>query len=64
MQVSSFSSERRELQEEKAQQPGTNWDPGGQQAQQEVENWKYFQQNTATTHIYNQWVYNVIAALT
>ena len=39
MQVSSFSSERREMQEEKAQQPGTNWDPEGQQ---EVENLNTF----------------------
>ena len=39
MYVSLFSSERREMQEEKVQQLGTKWDPGGQQ---EVENSNIF----------------------
>ena len=65
MQVSSFSSERRGLQEEKAQQPGTNWDPWGQQEQQEVENSNIFNKTPQPcTSIYNQWIYNVIASST
>ena len=52
MQVSLLSSERRDMQEEKAQQLGTNWDPGGQQ---EVENSNTFNKiQQPHTSIYNQ----------
>ena len=47
------------MQEEKAQQPGTNWDPG---RQQEVENLNIINKTQQPcTSIYNQWIYDVIA---
>ena len=50
------------MQEEKAQQPGTNWDPGGKQ---EVENSNTFHKTQQPhTSIYNQQIYDVIAAST
>ena len=48
------------MQEEKTQQPGTNWDPGGPQ---EVENLNTFNKiQQPHTSIYNQQIYDVIAA--
>ena len=50
------------MQEEKVQQPGTNWDPGGPQ---EVENSIIFNKTQhPCTPIYNQQIYDVIAAST
>ena len=47
------------MQEEKAQQLGTSWGPGGQQ---EVENSNIFNETQQPcTSIYNQWIYDVIA---